>query len=147
MRMKTIVLCAMAACALGATPVLATDYQANTPEAQKMMKIYFTATRICKEEGKFECHTWVNPDGTFLRFSWDSRPDAGALSGVTGVEGTWFMREDGGKWAWCRTFPGAKPNCEEEPAGRKVGDTWSRYHNSGSLKGTTEYFSIVEGRK
>ena len=135
-----------AAIATLTSPAFATDYAANTPEAQKLMKIYFTSTRICKAEGKFECHTWVNPDGTFLRFSWDGRPDAGPLAGVTGTEGTWFVREEGGKWSWCRTFPGAKPNCEEEPA-RKVGDTWSRYHDSGAMKGITEVFSIVEGRK
>ncbi len=137
----------LAMCAAAATPAFATDYAANTPEAQKWMKIYFNATRICKEDGKFECHTWVNPDGTFIRFSWDGRPDAGALAGVVGQEGTWFMREENGTWSWCRIFPGAKPNCEEEPVGRKVGDTWSRYHDTGALKGTTEYFSIVEGRR
>jgi hypothetical protein len=142
--MRRILLGAAAFCAV-ATPAFATDYAAGTPEAQKLMNIYFTSTRICKEEGKFECHTWVNPNGTFLRFSWDGRPDAGALAGVTGTEGTWFVREDGGKWSWCRVFPGAKPNCEDEP-GRKVGDTWSMYHAQGSLKGTTEYFSIVAGR-
>lgn len=135
-----------AASMLAATPALAADYAANTPEAQKLMKIYFTSTRVCKEEGKFECHTWVNPDGTFIRFSWDGRPDAGALSGVVGLEGKWFVREDKGVWQWCRIFPGAKPQCEEEP-GRKVGDTWTKYHDSGPMKGDTEHYAIVEGRR
>ena len=58
-----------------AVPAQAARFEANSPEAQTLMKAYFGNTLICKAEGIFECHNWMYPDGKFIQFSWDSRPN------------------------------------------------------------------------
>ena len=131
-----------------AVPAQAARFEANSPEAQTLMKAYFGNTLICKAEGIFECHNWMYPDGKFIQFSWDSRPnvmvDGVMLSGVNGLEGKWWLEGAAGKFQLCRqNAPTAKPMCQDEPQ-RKVGDQWDHPAHG---NWPAEHFTLVEGRR
>lgn len=124
----------------------AKTFPAASRETQELMKGYFGNTLICKAEGIFECHNWFKPDGTFIQFSWDSRPNIMVhgvnLSGVAGVEGTWWVEGSPGKYQICRKNGPDAPTACEEGVVRKVGDTWSHpAHNNWP----GEAFVLVEG--
>ena len=106
---------------VSAASALATDYPASSPEAQKALQTSFGNTRICKVEGEFECHVWVNPDGTFIDFMWYKRKLGGSPVGVSGFQAKWFVRVDNGITYFCRDMGGAQPRCQEEPEHKKIG--------------------------
>lgn len=136
---------ALGFCVAGASAVLAADYQATSPEAQRLMQASFGNTRICKVEDEFECHVWVQPDGTFIDFMRYKRKLGQAPEGVSGFEAKWFVRIDGGKNYFCRDMGAAQPRCQEEPP-HKLGDSWSKLHEEDSaMKGMTEHYSLIAG--
>src|SRR5262249_22089235 len=51
--------------------------EASDPVAQALMKGYFGNTRICRIDGLFECHMWLNPDGTYVLFAFNAVNEAG----------------------------------------------------------------------
>ncbi len=131
-----------------ANPASAATYAASSPEAQNWMKAYFGNTLICTAAGIFECHNWMKADGTLVLFSWDSRPnimvEGVPMQGVHGLEGTWWLEGEPGKFQLCRkNGPTAKPLCQDEPQ-RKLGDEWD---HPGSANWPAEHFQLVAGHR
>ena len=131
--------------ALSILPARAGDLPASSPQAQEMMKVYFTNARTCHGP-TWDCQTYFQPDGTYVRFSFRSVGTPEDPQGLHGQEGKWWAREEDGVLKLCRQAASeTKANCGVEK-GKKVGDTWSMLHTSGPDKGMTEVWTVTEGR-
>src|SRR5262245_58029891 len=130
---------------------------ASAPEAQTLMKGYFGNTRICREDGLFECHMWLNADGTYILFGFSQASDD-PRAGFHVFRGKWSIQSSKGNYKLCRIQEDAKeqehkPTCglpePERPdlngAALQLGDSFWKYHEEGNLKGTTEHYYLVKG--
>src|SRR5262249_13800859 len=106
-----------------ASPALAMP--ASAPEAQELMQGYFGNTRICRMDGYFECHMWLNKDGTYILFYFNSEKMAKETpdprKGFQVIRGHWTIQGTKGNYKLCRIAEDdknqePKPTCGgEEP--------------------------------
>lgn len=118
------------------------------------MRAYYGNTRICREDHLFECHMWLNADGTYVLFGYQSSDVAGdPRHGFHVFRGTWTIEGKPGAYLLCRKQEDlAKPLCLPEPErpdqtgpAQSVGDVFWKYHEDGPLKGTVEHYFMAKG--
>jgi hypothetical protein len=114
---------------------------APAPSAEDPMAAYYGNTLICSGP-TWECHMWLNKDGSYTMFAMDM---VNGVPKLRALEGRWAMVNG----RFCRDPQDPKRNSCQWPKlatyeeGRKLGESWEGSNRGGQL----EKFRLVPGRQ